>query len=326
MQRLLLLSSLLVIACAIDNNNAIAKRKLTYSVSGKEVKITSETDGGANKNKYDLNYKVNDPKLEITLHSYAKDTDSSSKFRFKWKIRGVVEYVEANSQEGYQEGSDTTGTVWTFKNADFDWVDLPETTVDGQTVKHFRGRDKDGFFTLTGHISGGAFTSSGQTITPVSHKFDLAIDQANGKFSYTLANSKLAIVGWVMSSSQFKVKEVDSSGNDVTAPSSNAKQILFGPDASPEAFFSWATTVNANTTSGVAAYNIIAAPLRDDLNETKENNDDSNKKTSHAFDVVRPRAIFWDPMVGLSSDGWRCRPSLFVLLAVLALLSRNFRL
>jgi hypothetical protein len=323
MQRLLLLACLVAIALALDKSEANAKRKLTYSVSGKEVKITSETEAGSNKNKYDLNYKVNDPKLEITLASYAKDTDSSSKFRFKWKIRGVVEYVESNSQEGYQEGSDTTGTVWTFRNSDFDWVDLPETTVDGQTVKHFRGRDTNGFFTLTGHISGGAFTNAGQMIAPVSHKFDIALDQANGRFTYSLANSRLAIVGWVMSSSQFKVKQVDSDGNEATTPSSNAKQILFGPDASPEAFFSWATSVSANTTSGIASYNIIAAPLRDDLNETKENSDDSNKKTSHAFDVVRPRAIFWDPMVGLSSTGWHATPNLLVFSA-LALLARVF--
>jgi hypothetical protein len=301
-----------------------AKRKLDYNVANKEVNIKSETDAGAGKNKFELNYKVNDPKLEITLRAYAKDTDSAAKFRFKWKIRGVVEYVETNGQEGYQEGADTRGTVWGFRDADWTFRTLPDTMSGSDTVKHFEGRSADGFFVLTGHISGGAFTTAGQMVNPVATKFDIAINPAAGGFAYTLAGSKLALIGWVMSSNQIKVKEVNTDGSETSTPSSNAKEVLFGPDASPEAFFSWATSASGNTTSGIAPCAIIASPLRDDLNETKENSDDNNKKTSHAFNCVQPRSLVWDPMVGLSGGVGTVVPSLTLILLAMVAAILNF--
>lgn len=47
---------------------------------------------------------------------------------------------------------------------------------------------------------------------------------------------------------------------------------------------------------------IIGSPLSDDANESKEGDSgNANKKTSHSFDLVHPRLIEWDPLIGINA-------------------------
>jgi hypothetical protein len=298
-------------------------REIKISVSNNAVTLESKTQSGKDKSFFSVGYAVNDARLEIDLRSKVDEGDTKDKARFKWKIGRVVEYLDNGTPAGFQEG-DTIGASWDFKNKNFQFSDI---TTD-QTIKTFQGVSQDGFFKLVGYISGGPFTTKegNKTVLPVAHKFDITISPAANW--WTQNGSRVAVLGWVMSAESTQTKEMDTDGNDVTAVTTKGKRIHFGAAASPAAFFNWDLNPNCtNAAGGLAPCPVIVSPLTADPSEDTSSGDkqagNSNKKTSHAFDLVHPRRIFWDPMIGIGA-GTHVVPSMLALaLLVLAALLSN---
>lgn len=156
-----------------DGELAVSARGLTkfaadardaqIQVSGKEIQIecavadapralmflmhSSRTRDGDSKNRFEVRVKINEPKLEIELKSYANDKDSKEKSRvsrhpsracsrwiwglqFKWKIWKLVEFTDAGAP-GY-DTSDAVVKTWSFKESN--WTISPPVTTAGIIV------------------------------------------------------------------------------------------------------------------------------------------------------------------------------------------------
>jgi hypothetical protein len=295
------------------------ERVVQVQVQSNGVHVESVLKAGAQKDKFELDFQTNEFRLGIQLRAqFGSDGNKDSAF-FQWKIGNILEYVDSDAVPGYQSG-DRVGSVWNFTKQGISWSQLADTTVNGVVVHHFQGQTSDQIFTLLGHVSGGVFTAgpnNSVTITPVATKFDINLNLPNS--FWTLAGSRVAIVGWVMSGSKDSARQLDSSGNTVTTSTTDGKRIHFGPDASPSGFFSWDMNPACVDSAGLSAHcPVIVSPLVADPNEDNGGNSDNvNKRTSHSFDRVHPQSINWDPVLGAGTgSGTHAVPSLLALAAL----------
>ncbi len=134
------------------------------------------------------------------------------------------------------------------------------------------------------------------TLTPNSLKIDIVIEN----FPYTATDSSLAL------ESRLKTKfhkEVESDTDEEAAGfTSGESAVSFGESG----FFSWADTADADgTTINVVTSTILELEDDDDEDEKEEGDEETETEEKMFFSFVTKGAakIYWDPRVGVVSEG-----------------------
>lgn len=311
-----------------DDHPEDIDRDVSLNINADSISLRTDTKSITFKQRSEIRYQIEGDRLEIELRSYTRDTTKTD-FKFKWKVAGIVEYTENGAHIGFQPTEDTIGTTWRFDKTKFVFKALPDTGL----VKNFQAQSTDLVFTIIGHISGSTFAANGDLISPGSQKFDILIDTTN--FVWKNAGSRLALVGRMQSNSKTRTVVKDQIGNDVAAASPHSRRVLFGADAAPTAFFDWKANVTVDFANPPQSWaSVITSALTiDDADKDGETEGENSKLVSHAFDVVRPLKITWDPSVGVGAGAFAdsaasplaaaSLPLLALLAAAAALLTRS---
>lgn len=268
-------------------------REVKIEREADKVKIESELKTGESKDKIEFEFKSDDS-IEFQL-KYKTESDSAEiEMKFKVKFKSIVEYLENGTTTGYQKGEEVF--KYKLEDQDFDDITYEMVTVDTVDTHIFSVSTSDGVFTAIIKISGSLALDGETTLTPNSLKIDIVIEN----FPYTAADSSLAL------ESRLKTKfhkEVESDTDEEAAGfTSGESAVSFGESG----FFSWADTADADgTTIDVVTSTIIKLEDDDDEDEHEEGDEETETEEKMFFSFVTKGAakIYWDPRVGVVSEG-----------------------
>jgi len=222
---------------------------------------------------------------------------------------------------GYNPLTDATGKVWTFKPLFVHCASLPAswTTENSSPVQSFECASLDGVFALIGHISGAAFGSAAGVVTPLSIKFEVAINSTS--FKYLLSNSQLALTASLIADAN--VHMIDEAGVDISAVGGmHARSVVLNAATGPSGFLSWTPAASVN--GGAESAPVVASPLVADPNVAVQVAGQQSRLLTYAFQSTQPKSIVWDPMIGLEGDSSNTssalnhQPTILLITALLA--------
>ncbi len=262
------------------------EREVEVEHEDDKVQIKSELKNGENKDKIEFELKQDDG-VEFKLKYSTETASNETEMKFKVKFRSIVEYSENNSVVGYQDAEFVS--MYKLKDQSFE----PIAYTTGTNLHIFTLTTTDGVFTIIAKISGSISEDGNATLTPNSIKFDVILNN----FPYTQSDSSLALETRLKT--EFERKIDADTDEEEAGFGSDETQVGFGTTG----FFSWANTADADGTTVEVVTSSIMDLDDDDEKEHDLEEGETTEKLWFSFIATNATKIFWDPKVGVESQG-----------------------
>lgn len=272
-----------------------SKRENKFKVEKGKFEVESTPLDGS-KDRFSLKMETEGDKIEVDFKKYTTSIATASRFRIRFYT--IQEYLEGGAAPGL-DANDTLCNSYAIRGGkNFVLTDLGTSKIGTTTVRKVQGSTNDNMFFFVITMAGDGtnapaveFAKDKRIVLPTSIKMDIGIDATSFPYKASSGNeTRLALVAFTKSKTKVKSRTETNE--------SRATSVTFGVGATPDAFFSWASTVqvngNATDTAAVIPSALVEFKDDDDDGDDKE----ATEKVTFAFDVARPKSLLWDPEFG----------------------------
>jgi len=197
---------------------------------------------------------------------YYKTSNGTTDVDFKFKLCGVVEFVESGATPGYQKDEDTFIHHYTISG----WGHWKDVSPVAGTFNAYQAASDDRIFSIAFYLTKTNATINGVYIDSNGYKLDLNITN----FQYKKTGTELALCAHI------------DSDQTVTFNTAGNQFEIDGKSGSYKGFMNWITHVDTNNgpVNVITTYNTAKARIYYTVNTTSQ-----------------PTDIMWDPAVGVQS-------------------------